>query len=96
MMVKMHQRRGEVLLAACDSELVGRKLTQDKLSLEVRESFYAGEAADEAIFMNRLELATMANLVGERVVAIAVDCGAVDQDHVIMIDGVPHAQMVRM
>jgi hypothetical protein len=46
--------------------------------------------------VNRLEMATIANLVGERTIEIAVRRGFVDPGCVIDIGGVPHAQMARM
>ena len=44
--------------------------------------------------MSYLRLATIANLVGEEVVRIAVEEGFIDESCVLRVDGIPHAQMV--
>lgn len=43
-----------------------------------------------------LEAANIGNLVGEVVVSAAVERGLVDPDAIIRIDGVPHAQILKL
>jgi hypothetical protein len=85
-----------VLLAACDEELLGRTFSEGKLKLLVDERFYGGELVDEATLGDSLSLATMANLVGERTVRTALEAGYIDEGCSMMLEGVPHAQMVIM
>ena len=94
--MKIHRRQGEHLVAACDTGLEGRVLQEGKIKMTVHRSFYCAEEVDEDTLRNRLLMATVANLVGERSVAVAVDMGLIDKDCVITIDGVPHAQMARL
>ncbi|NLX47030.1 MAG: DUF424 family protein [Euryarchaeota archaeon] len=93
--VKVHKRGGDVLIAACDSGLVGRKLVDGELRLEVSDEFYGGDRGGEEMLLNRLSLATMANLVGEEVCRIAAEHDFIDRECVMTIEGVPHAQMLR-
>jgi hypothetical protein len=51
---------------------------------------------DEEVFISRLEMATMANLVGRRTVEAATRHGFIDADCLLVVDGIPHAQMARM
>ncbi len=92
--MKIYKIRGEVLLAACDRELLGKKFVEDELQLEVKKEFYFESYVSERTFINSMKIATIANLVGERVIKIAIREGYIDRDNVIRIDGVPHAQMV--
>ncbi len=94
--MKVHGQGREVLLAACDEELLGGTFRSGELCLKVSESFYHADKGDEEALVTRLRLSTIANLVGERTVEIAVRHGFVDPECVLMIGGVPHAQMVRM
>lgn len=94
--VRVYRHRGEVVVAACDKELMGRKLREGKLKLDVCSSFYEGEDADEEMLLNRLRNATIANLVGEKTVRIATQHGLVNEDCVLRIEGVPHVQLVKM
>jgi hypothetical protein len=93
--VKVHRRGGDVLIAACDDDLIGRKLKEGELRLEVSDEFYGGARGDEDMLLNRLGMATMANLVGENVCRIAAEHDFIDRECVMTIQGVPHAQMVR-
>ena len=93
--VKVHRRGGDVLIAACDDGLIGRTLREGELRLEVSEEFYGGDRGAEDLLVNRLSAATVANLVGEEVCRIAAEHDFIDRDCVVVIEGVPHAQMVR-
>ena len=62
------------------------------MKLDVNE-FYDGDRVEEENLPKFLECATNLNLVGERCVDIAVECGCVDRSGVISIDGTPHAMV---
>ena len=94
--VKVHRSGKEVIVAACDEDLLGQTYRSDKLKIYVSRDFYEGQICDEAVLVSRLDRATIANLVGKRTVEAAVKHGSIDADCVIVIGGVPHAQMVRM
>ncbi|WP_297512132.1 DUF424 domain-containing protein [Thermococcus sp.] len=94
--VKVYRVQGEVLLAACDEELIGKTFREGELKLEVKERFYKGELVEEERLGELLEEATIANLTGERCVAKAIELGYVDPERVLRIEGVPHAQMAKL
>lgn len=84
------------MVAVCDKRLIGKRFTQGDLVLDISENFYKGSIAKEIDVIDALNSATMANLVGPKAVKCAVDNGFVDECNVIMIEGVPHAQMIRI
>ena len=94
--VRRHLTGGELLVAACDAALLGKRFEEGELRLELLPGFYDGERVDRRLFLEVLSLATIANLAGEETVGAAVEAGLVDPECVIQIDGVPHAQLVRM
>lgn len=94
--IKVYNHAGETLVAACDADILGKTFRGRGLKITVSEGFYNGESADEQVLVNRLQLATVANLVGKRTLEIAIRHGFVDPDCVLDIGGVPHAQMARM
>lgn len=94
--VKVYRQRRELLVAACDEDILGKTFRSKGVKIHVSEGFYKGETADEDMLCNRLEMATIANLVGEKTIEIAIRRGFVDPGCVIRIGGVPHAQMARM
>ena len=94
--VKVYQHGRETLVAACDAEIVGKTFKSKELKITVSEGFYKGDSGGEDLLVNRLEIATVANLVGKKTVEAAIKHGFVDPSCVLMIGDVPHAQMTRM
>lgn len=94
--IKVYTQGRERLVAACDSDILGKTFRSEGLVLQVSESFYHGDEVDEEALVNWLRLATVANLSGKCTVDTAVEHGFVDRGCVLMIGGVPHAQMTRM
>jgi len=86
----------DVLIGACDEQLIGKKFKEGKFHLDVKKEFYGGTRITLKDLKKYLEEATIANLVGEKTVACAIKMGLVDPSCVITIKGIPHAQMVRM
>jgi hypothetical protein len=92
--IKTYAQGKEVLVAACDEELLGRRLEEGIYNLFVSKEFYDGVRGEKTLLKKHLENATIANLVGENAVTCAIELGFVSRDHVLEIDGVPHAQVV--
>ena len=94
--LKTHTSGETLLVAVCDRELIGQIFTDGALTLEVSEFFYKGEIASLADVGDALENATIANIVGKRSVAHALEQGFISEDNIIIIDGMPHAQTMAM
>lgn len=92
--MKVHRRQGDVLVAACDTELVDTEIDNEGSVFAVNGSFYGEEEADREDLVLALEEATIVNVLGERAVACAVEVGIVDEGSVTEVGRVPHAQMV--
>ena len=96
MFMKKYDTDGQVVVAVCDGDILGKKFKDGKLVLKLDESFYKGEEVCENEVKEALLCATIANVAGKRSIACAVECGCIDPDTVIFIDGIPHAQMVQI
>jgi len=92
--IRSYTRDTETILAACDEELIGRTFREGKAKLTVSKVFYCSEIVDESELKGMMLRATSMNLVGPRTIAIAKDLGLVHGT--ISIEGVEHAQVVRM
>ncbi|MDH7508713.1 MAG: DUF424 family protein [Methanomassiliicoccales archaeon] len=93
---RVYRRGEEIVVAACDKDLLGKMFREGELHIEVVKDFYEGEDVDEETLVNRLSIATIANLVGELTVGIAIRHNFINEECVLRIAGVPHAQMVRI
>lgn len=85
-----------VLLAVCDCDLLGKTLREGKIVFKVKDEFYKGRKAtvDEAVGL--IENSTIVNLVGKNCVESAIQQGYVHPDAVLKIEGIPHAQIVKL
>jgi hypothetical protein len=88
----------DIVVVICDEELLGKKLKmkEKKITIEVSEKFYKGKLIDENMAMNLLGKATIGNLMGKNIVELASKNGFILKKNVILIDGVPHAQFVKL
>jgi hypothetical protein len=96
MCLKVHKVRGEVMVAVCDRDLLGKTFEEGKLCLTVEAAFFGEEEATAREVAEALAGATIANMVGERAVACGIKTNCIDGRNILKIDGVPTAQMVRM
>jgi uncharacterized protein len=96
MYLKIYKNGGNVLVAACDKEVLGKTLKQGKTVVEISRVFYEGEYVSEEKLQEALQGATTANLFGEKTIKCAIKCGFIDPDSVIIIECVPHAQIFRI
>lgn len=96
--VKVTKTRGETLVAVCDEELLGKTLVDEErtLSFKVGESFYKGLKMELKDSLEYVKTASIANLVGSKIVKAAISSRLVNPLAVIAIAGVPHAQIVKI
>ena len=94
--IKEYSTQGEILLAACDEDILGKTFSEGELELVISESFYGGEKVDADGLCLLLKKATIANLVGKKVIEIALKLCLISEECIIKIDGVPHAQIARL
>lgn len=85
-----------MLLAICDIELLGKTLHEGKIVFHVKEEFYKGVkvTVEEAVGM--IENSTIVNMIGKNIVQKAMEKGYVHPEAVLDIEGVPHAQIVKI
>lgn len=93
---RMYNEEKEKLLAACDENLLGETLESGGLCLKVSEIFYGKETVTREQLESMMDECTIANLVGDEVVAVAMEKNLVRKDSILRIAGIPHAQFARM
>jgi len=94
--INLKKKGQNVLLAICDGDLLGRTLREGKIVFQVKNEFYNGGkvSIEEAIGM--IANSTIVNMVGEECIAKAIEKGYVHPEAVLHIEGVPHAQIVKL
>jgi hypothetical protein len=94
--MRVHRVRAEVVVAACDEELLGQEIpvgTQGR-TVKVSPQFYGERRVLLEEFIWAVHHATIVNLLGERV------CGAAEKEGLVAPGGsgrlgkVPHAEII--
>jgi hypothetical protein len=94
--IKIYKQGNDLLIGACDEKLLGKKFEDGKFQIDVSKEFYGGKRISPEVLKKYLQDATIANLVGKETINCAIDLGLIDPECIIKINGVPHAQLVRM
>ena len=85
-----------VLLCMCDADILGKTLREGKIVFRVKENFYNGRRVSIEEAIDLIEDSTIVNMVGKHVVKKAIDRGFVHPEAVLSIEGIPHAQIVKI
>ena len=84
-----------IVVALCDSNLVGKKFEEGKRQLHLRENFYKEKEVtkEEAIKIIKQEILNDAtfNIVGENAVSAAISSGLIEKSSTDSIGGIPFA-----
>jgi hypothetical protein len=85
-----------VVLATCDCELLGKVLRDGHIIFEVREEFYKGHKVTLEEAIELCKQSTIVNMVGQCIVERAIKEKLIHPEAILKINGVPHAQIVKM
>jgi hypothetical protein len=93
--MRLHRVRAEMVLAACDADLLDQELPVGNAGRKVRVSsaFYGERPVGREEFVWALRRATIVNLLGATVCGIAHEEGFLAEGGVGSLGGVPHAEI---
>ncbi len=93
--MRVHRVRAEVVVAACDAELLGRELPLGRGSQRVKVSpqFYGERRVPREELVWAIQHGTIVNLLGTTVCRIAQEAGLLARDRTGTLGGVPHAEI---
>jgi len=94
--VNLKQIGKNVLLAICDTDILGKTLREGKIVFKVKEEFYNGGLVTLEEAVDMIENSTIVNMVGKNCVEKAIEKGYVHPEAVLNIEGIPHAQIVKL
>lgn len=86
----------QLLIAACDVNLLGKTLKFGKINFEVSKSFYGGSSVSVEEAVSLMRDGTTVNMVGPVIVKKAIEAGLIHPEAVIDISGVPHAMIIKV
>ena len=92
MYVNIHHGQGSIVVSICDTNLLGMKFKEGDLVLYVSPHFYKGEDKTPQEILLLFKAYQNFNFVGSETIALALQANIIEEDQVVVIQGVPHAQ----
>jgi len=96
MYFKKHITKDRIIIAICDENIIGKKFVDGEYILEVSERFYKGERKSEEELKKILESYENVNLAGKKTIEFALKLKVINEESVIKIKGIPHAQIIQI
>ena len=93
---KIFTTKYEIVVAICDEELIDKEIKMEKLKIKVSKNFYGERLIDEKFALALMRKATIGNLFGKNIIDFAEKNGFITKENIILIDGIPHAQFVKI
>ena len=84
------------LLNICDSDLLGKTIISEKLSIKISESYYGEKSIKKEEAEHLLKKCDNINLVGKDIISLSVRLGIGSEKGVKKIDGVPFLIVFKM
>jgi hypothetical protein len=93
---KVFQTKYEIVAALCDENLLEKTIERKGVKIKISKHFYGGKLIDEERAVKVMNEATIGNIIGKEIVEVAKKNGFISRENVILIDGIPHAQFVKI
>ena len=96
MLVKIIKSYRNIVII-CDSDLIGKKLEQDKFQLNLKENFFKDKSEEKSkqeaieIMKDMAQEDATFNIVGQKSTSAALEAGIINKQGIKTIQGVPFA-----
>jgi hypothetical protein len=87
--LRIMKYQGSIMINICDIELVGTKLEQGDMVVDLTKEYFQQEIIEESKAEDLLQSCSIANLVGERIVNRAIKLRLAKEISIKRVSGVP-------
>lgn len=94
--VHVSNYQNNTTLNICDAKLLGKKIVQDKLIMNISESYYGEKFVEKEEAKSLLKTSSIINMVGEETVSLSVELGIGNKNGIKIISGIPFLIVFKM
>jgi len=94
--VRVSDYQKNTMLNICDSELLGKKITQDELNMNISENYYGGKLVEKEEAKSLIKNSSIINMVGKESVSLSIELGIGSENGVKTISGIPFLIIFRL
>ena len=94
--VKIISRNGNTMLNMCDSELLGKEVSDGKIAMKINKNYYHDEFVEQEEAEQLVKKSNNINLVGNNSISLSLDLGFGSKQSIKLIDGIPFLIIIKM
>ncbi len=94
--VRVTNHQNNLMLNICDSSLLGKKIVDDKITMNISKSYYCERFVEKEEAQNLLKKCSSINMVGKETVSLSVSLGIGSHQAIKEINGVPFLLIFKM
>ena len=94
--IKTTNYQKNLMLNICDAELLGKKIVENELNMNISESYYGEKLVEHEEARTLLKNASIINMVGKETISLSLELGVGNENGIKKIDGVPFLIVFKM
>lgn len=94
--VRVSNYQNNTTLNICDAKLLGKKIVQDELTMNISESYYGEKFVEKEEAKSLLKTSSIINMVGEETISLSVKLGIGNENGIKIISGIPFLIVFKM
>ena len=94
--VRVTDYQKNIMLNICDAELLGKKIIQNELNMNISESYYGEKLIEKEEATTLLKKSSIINMVGKETVSLSIELGVGSENGVKLISGIPFLIVFKM
>ncbi len=87
--VRVSNYQKNIMLNICDAELLGKKIIQDELNMDISKSYYGEKLVEKEEAKSLLKNSSIINMVGKETVSLSLELGIGSENGIKTISDVP-------
>ena len=84
------------MLNICDVDLVGKKISENNLQVDISKNYYGKEIVEKNEAENLLKNSSVINMVGKEIISLSMNLGIGSEKGIKKISGVPFLIVYKM
>ena len=94
--IRITEYQKNTMLNICDADLLGKKIIQDELIMNISESYYGERFVERDEAEDLLKNSSIINMVGKETISLSIDLGIGSENGVKIISGIPFLIVFKM
>ena len=87
--VRITEYQKKIMLNICDADLLGKKIIQDELTINISQSYYGERFVEREEAESLLKNSSIINMAGKETVSLSVELGIGSESGIKIISDVP-------